>query len=98
MLERNVENYLIERVKAIGGEIRKVRWIGRHGAPDRLIMMPGVSGWVELKRPGEKPKPHQLREIQRMRNAGMRVWVAESILCVENLLETLISLSGGGSC
>lgn len=38
--ERDIENYLVERVKALGGEVRKVKWIGRNGAPDRLVMLP----------------------------------------------------------
>ena len=41
MLERDIENYLIKRVKALGGEVRKVQWIGRNSAPDRLVMLPG---------------------------------------------------------
>lgn len=67
MRERDIEKYLVTRVAAIGGEVRKVKWIGRRGAPDRLVMLPECydpfdgSGssrcpaktvWVELKRPG----------------------------------------------
>ncbi len=40
MLERDVEEYLVKRVKALGGEVRKVKWIGRNGAPDRVVMLP----------------------------------------------------------
>ena len=38
--ESDVEKYLVKRVKALGGEVRKVKWIGRDGAPDRLVMLP----------------------------------------------------------
>lgn len=38
--ERDIEKYLVDRVKAMGGEVRKVSWIGRRGAPDRLVMLP----------------------------------------------------------
>lgn len=41
MKERDIEKYLVDRVKALGGEVRKVQWIGRVGAPDRLVMLPG---------------------------------------------------------
>ena len=44
MKERDIEKYLIARVKALGGECRKVQWIGRRGAPDRLVMLPGLPG------------------------------------------------------
>lgn len=61
MLERDIEAHLKERVKALGGEIRKVKWIGRNKAPDRRVMLPqrmDAKGawrsrgfWVELKNP-----------------------------------------------
>ena len=39
-LEAKIEKYLCDRVKMLGGEVRKVKWIGRRGAPDRLVMLP----------------------------------------------------------
>jgi hypothetical protein len=39
MRERDIEAHLVKRVKAMGGEVRKVQWIGRRGAPDRLVMI-----------------------------------------------------------
>lgn len=97
MRESTIENYLVERVKAMGGEVRKVKWIGRHGAPDRLVMLPGngfsqmhgvnpYTVWVELKAPGEKAKPHQIREHERMRRMGQRVEVVDSFERVDEVL------------
>lgn len=105
MRERDIERHLVARVKARGGEVRKVQWIGRRGAPDRLVMLPsrytylvnastGISKhfqqaltvWVELKAPGKKAEPHQLREHDRMRRMGQRVEVIDSIEGVEELL------------
>ena len=41
MRERDLERYLVRSVKAIdGGEVRKVQWIGRNNAPDRVVMAP----------------------------------------------------------
>lgn len=97
MRESTIEEYLVERVKALGGEVRKVKWIGRHGAPDRLVMLPLYKGaprdfapralWVELKAPGEKPKPHQAREHERMRKMGQRVEVVDSFERVDEVLQ-----------
>lgn len=67
MRESDIEKYLVYRVKALGGEVRKVAWVGRQGAPDRLVMLPSSypidrrltpskTIWVELKRPGGKAK------------------------------------------
>lgn len=86
--ESEVENYLVQRVKALGGEVRKVKWIGRHGAPDRFVMLPEPARavWVELKAPGEKAKPHQIREHDRMRRMGQRVEVVDSFEQVDEVL------------
>lgn len=94
MRERDIERHLVKRVEALGGEVRKVSWVGRRGAPDRLAMLPqrlgriedGRTVWIELKAPGVQPEPHQLREHERMRGLGQRVEVIDSIEGVERLL------------
>lgn len=74
--ESDVEDYLVGRAKAAGGEVRKVKWIGRNGAPDRVVMLPprpylpsiieGDTIWVELKAPGRVEKfpatPHERQQ------------------------------------
>ena len=40
MRESQIEAYLVKRVKALGGEVRKVSWVGRRGAPDRVVWLP----------------------------------------------------------
>ncbi len=64
MRESEIEKYLVAKVKALGGETRKVKWIGRMKAPDRVVMLPFKKPdgtyffagfqtiWVEVKRPG----------------------------------------------
>lgn len=39
MRERDVERHLVRRVMELGGEVRKVQWVGRRGAPDRVVML-----------------------------------------------------------
>lgn len=110
--ESQIEKRLVQRVKELGGEVRKVKWIGRAGAPDRLVMLPEIAQlepktvealahfglkqprpgpaqiiWVELKAPGEKPKPHQVREHARMRKMGQRVEVVDSYERIEEILK-----------
>lgn len=88
MLEREIEAYLVKRVKEIGGEIRKVQWIGRRGAPDRFVLTPGSrpNFWVELKAPGKKLQPHQQREIERMQHFDEIVHVIDSFELVDAAL------------
>jgi hypothetical protein len=94
--ERDIERHLVKRVEALGGEVRKVQWIGRRGAPDRLVMLPMHSRygqwstcstiWVELKAPGQRLKAHQRREHVRMQAMRQNVVVIDSIQGVEELL------------
>ena len=83
MREKVIEDYLVKKVRALGGEVRKLRWIGRNGAPDRVVMLPGLLLWIELKQPGEKPSPAQAREFERMRNMGQVVTVIDSLELVD---------------
>jgi len=95
--ESDIEKYLVKRVKELGGECRKIQFIGRPGAPDRLVMLPPTTLcgfydiparaiWVELKAPGKKAEPHQLREHARMRKMGQRVAVIDSLAGVDEVL------------
>ena len=88
--ERDIEAYLVKQVKAAGGEIRKVKWIGRRGAPDRRVMMPGRCCWVELKRPGLDATDNQAREHARMRSQGETVLVIDSAIAVDLFMEGLL--------
>lgn len=72
-------------MKELGCAVRKCQWVGHVGAPDLFIMVPGTvtkdAGhhfWVEVKAPGEKPKPHQVREHKAMEQAGCRVYVHDN--------------------
>ena len=99
MRERDIESYLVNRVKAVGGEVRKVQWIGRVAAPDRLVMLPKTAHhgprtiWVELKNPetvktfpADARERAQAREHRRMRELGQRVEVIGTLEAVEEIL------------
>ena len=88
MRERDIEAYLVKRVKEHGGEIRKTQFEGHPGAPDRFVMLPHKARgfWVELKATGVAAKPHQIREHNRMRRLGELVELVDSIEGVDALL------------
>lgn len=93
MRESLIEAYLVKKVKALGGEVRKVKWLGRNGAPDRLVLVRGYGGvspqpfFVELKATGKTPESHQLREHARLEELGVRVVVIDSLEKVDELLK-----------
>lgn len=82
MRESDVEKYLVKRVKELGGDTRKLKWIGRRGAPDRFVMLYG-GFLVETKAPGESLRPEQEKEIAILRKAGVGVSVVDSYASVD---------------
>ena len=50
MLEKEVESYLVKRVKALGGVAYKFTSPAHRGVSDRVVVLPGGAVWfVELK-------------------------------------------------
>lgn len=87
MKESDIEDYLVDAVRFLGGETRKVQWIGRNGAPDRVVMLPdGRLLWIELKQKGKSPAPIQLREHAKMARCGQHVYVIDSMEGVDEVL------------
>lgn len=88
--EKDGERYLVKRVQQLGGIVRKVRWLDRPGAPDRFVafpemrvpvgrVVPAEQWFVEMKAPDGSLKPHQAREIERLRKVGVGVKVLYGI-------------------
>lgn len=87
MQERLIEAYLRRKVELAGGIAVKQDWVGIRGAPDRLIMLPGRLFFIELKRKGVKPEPHQVRLHNRMRELGVEVHVVDDVDQVDELVK-----------
>ena len=94
MRESEIEAYLVKCVKKLGGEVRKVKWIGRRGAPDRFVMVCGLNFFVELKAPGKKPNEQQQREIKSLKSKDVAVYVVDSTKAVDELLSTIVWVTG----
>ena len=87
--EGKIEAYLVERVKETGGRIRKLKWLGRNNAPDRILWWPAFNTsaiFVEVKAPGKKPTIGQAREHAAMRADGLSVRVVDSIAGVDDFI------------
>jgi len=91
--EGKIEAHLVKRVRETGGYIRKLKWIGRNGAPDRMVwwkLQPAVlvvPFFVELKRPYKDATPQQREEHRKMRDSGLRVFVLNSIEKVDAFVD-----------
>ena len=89
IVEDDIEKYLIKCAKREGFLLRKAQWVGHNHCPDRIIMTPLATVWVELKAPSKTPRGGQLREHARMRKAGQEVDVIDSFEGVDALINEL---------
>ena len=80
MLESAIENPVVKRAEQAGYFVRKVQWVGRRSAPDRLFARKDRGQvYIEFKRPGDDARLAQELEHKRMRDAGIEVHVCDNI-------------------
>lgn len=90
MTEKEIESYLRDKVKAIGGKAYKFVSPGNNGVPDRLICLPGEKiAFVELKAPGKKSTTLQEKQQNYLRSLGFYVQVIDSIAGVDNFIKSM---------
>ena len=75
MAEYYVEDNVVAAAEADGWLSRKLSWIGRDGAPDRLFVKLGRVVFIEFKDKGKESRGLQKRECERLRKAGAEVYV-----------------------
>ena len=79
MREKYIEEKLVIAVKANGGICWKFVSPGTAGVPDRIVLMrSGRIGFVEVKAPGEKPRPLQKLRIKTLQDLGFKIFVIDS--------------------
>ena len=79
ILEREVEQVLIRKIRSLGGLCLKFVSPGWQGVPDRLCLLPGGQiFFVETKSPGIKPRPLQLKRHEELRALDFDVYVIDS--------------------
>ncbi len=89
MRESIIEAELVARVKAAGGRTRKVRWLCRRGAPDRVVWWPGPrAAFVEVKALGKDVdwRSPQGREIVTLRDDGWPVYVLNDVEQIDGII------------
>lgn len=92
MLEREVEQALVREVRKHGGIAPKFTSPGNAGMPDRLIILPGGHiAFVELKAPGQKPRPLQQRQMARLTQLGCMVRTLDHPNKIKDLINEIRS-------
>lgn len=70
MLERDLQKNIVANLRKKGARVFKSDMPPR-GWPDLTILpRDGAVGFLEIKRPGNKPRPEQERRIQQIREMG----------------------------
>lgn len=92
MREKQIEKKLIVEVKKRGGICPK--WVspGFDGVPDRIVLLPGRKfAFVEVKAPGEKPRPLQVARHKLLQQLGFRVYVLDDVNQIGGMIDEIQS-------
>lgn len=91
--EGKVQAYAKAELEKLGALVRKIRYEGRNGSPDLLVLLPeGVVWFVEVKKDeATGPDPHQAREHERMQKRGANVFTVGSKSQVDSLIANYYS-------
>ena len=92
MREKTTEQKFVMEVKRVGGLALKFISPGFNGVPDRIALLPGGKmAFVEVKAPGEKPRPLQLARHRLLRRLGFKVYVLDDESQVGGMIDEIQS-------
>lgn len=89
--EASIEKYLTNKIKSIGGKCYKFVSPGYSGMPDRIAVCSGFVMFIEVKRPGAKPRKLQSDrhlELQKLGAETATVSTKEEVNRVVNYIIT----------
>ncbi len=90
MREKEIEKKLTQAVKNMGGICPKFVSPGFDGMPDRIVLLPkGRMAFVEVKAPGEKPRPLQMARHRLLRQLGFQVYILDSAEQIGGILDEI---------
>ena len=90
MREKETEQKLKKAVQRHDGIAVKFVSPGYDGMPDRLLLFPGGRmGFVEVKAPGQKPRPLQEARHRMLRTLGFKVYVLDSAEKIGEIIDEI---------
>lgn len=87
--EKEIEAYLVKKIKELGGLCWKFTSPGMAGVPDRIVLYQSCVTFVELKRPGGRLSEIQKKRIQELDNQKILVRVVSSKEEVDQVISEL---------
>ena len=96
MREKVIEHHLVMETEKAGGKALKFVSPSFAGMPDRLILLAdGKMGFVEVKAPGQKLRPLQLKRHAMLQRLGYQVFVLDAVEEIPRVLETIAHTPDG---
>lgn len=93
MFEKQVEKFLKDEIKKLGGICYKFVSPGNSGVPDRIVILPGRVYFVELKTEKGRLSPIQKRQIKKLSDLGQKVFVLYGMEDVRKFINILKGLT-----
>lgn len=92
MKEKEIEARLRKKTKTMGGLALKFISPGLSGVPDRIVLLPGGNiAFVELKAPGKKMRPLQLKRKRQLEALGFSVYCIDQPKQIGGILDEIQS-------
>ena len=96
MREKEIQHHLVMETRKAGGMAVKLVSPSFSGMPDRLVLLgDGKMGFVEVKAPGQKPRPLQLKRHAMLRRLGCQVFVLDDMEDIPVILKTIAHTPDG---
>ena len=90
MTEKYIEQKLVRAVRELGGMALKFVSPGLDGVPDRIVLLPmGRIAFVELKAPGKKMRPLQVRRKRQLEALGFLVYCVDRVEQIGGVLDEI---------
>lgn len=90
MTEKYIEQKLVKAVKEMGGIAPKFVSPGLDGVPDRIVLLQmGRIAFIELKAPGKKMRPLQVRRKRQLEALGFLVYCIDDVEQIDEVLREM---------
>lgn len=91
LLEKRVEKNVSDFAAALGMVSRKFTSPSQRSVPDRIFFYLGTAFFIEFKRFGQRPTESQIIQHEKLRAAGMRVYIVDNPVDGRELIECVVS-------
>ena len=96
MRERVIEAAFVRAVREAGGRAYKLNSLTANGLPDRLVLFfPAKAVFVELKAPGKRMRPLQIKRCKQLQELGFPVLCVDRLTQIIPVVEAILAWTPG---